>query len=110
MAKIGNLILTGESKEKYDFDVYPINTNFRSIGAVYYISKRIEKSDGTVSHEAIYIGQTGNISERLENHNKEDCFNRYDVNCISIHRKDNESDRFSVEADLIRAYNPPCNE
>lgn len=109
MAKIGNLTLTGKSKQKYDFDVYPINTNFKSIGAVYYISKRTKKSDGTRNHEKIYIGQTGDISERFDNHHKENCFNLHGANCISICQNNNENDRFNMETDLIQQYNPPCN-
>lgn len=109
MAKLGTLTLIGESGQEYQFDVYPIDTSFNSLGAVYYISKRDRKSDGKGSHTKIYIGQTGDLSERFDNHHKADCFTSHSANCISILLESNESNRFKIETDLVRAYNPPCN-
>ncbi len=109
MAKIGTLTLTGASDIKYAFNVYPYGTEFKAIGAVYYISKRTEKADGTGSHDKIYIGETGDLSERFDNHHKEPCFKMYNANCISIHQESNENKRLIIEEDLIDAYNPPCN-
>lgn len=109
MAKIGTLTLTGASGTKYAFNVYLYGTNFNAVGAVYCISKRTEKTDGTGSHTKIYIGETGDMSERFDNHHKEFCFKRHNANCISIHREDNEDKRLNIEEDLIDAYNLPCN-
>ena len=109
MKKIGTLTLTGASGTKYAFDVYPYGTEFNAIGAVYYISKRTEKADGTGSHDKIYIGETGDLSERFDNHHKEPCFKMHSANCISIHQESNENKRLIIEEDLIDAYNPPCN-
>ena len=107
--------LTGESGQEYKFDVYtfdvyPIDTDFEPLGAIYCISKRVEKSDGTGRHTTIYIGQTGDLSERFDNHHKEDCFKLHNANCISIHFKSKKSNRLEIETDLIGAYNPPCND
>ena len=109
MAKIGTLTLTGASGTKYTFNVYPYDTEFKAIGAVYYISKRTEKTDGSGSHAEIYIGETGDLSERFDNHHKEPCFKKHNANCISIHQESNEDKRLKIEEDLIDAYNPPCN-
>lgn len=110
MVKIGTLTLTGASGTKYAFNVYPYDTEFKAIGTVYYISKRTEKADGTGSHDKIYIGETGDLVERFDNHNKEPCFFMHSANCISIHQESNENKRLIIEEDLIDAYNPPCNE
>lgn len=109
MTKIGTLTLIGDSGAKYEFNVYPYGTKFKAIGAVYYISKRTEKADGTGSHDKIYIGETGDLSERFDNHHKEPCFKMHNANCISIHQESNEDKRLIVEEDLIDARNPPCN-
>ena len=109
MAKLGTLPLTGQSGQDYNFDVYAWGSQFTAVGAVYYISKRTEKSDGTGSHDKIYVGQTSDLSERFDNHHKANCFQRNNVNAISLYLENNESARLSIEEDLINALNPPCN-
>ncbi len=109
MAKIGTITLTGSSGKKYKFNIYPYSTQFETVGAVYYISKRTEKADGSGSHSKIYIGQTGDLSERFDNHHKESCFKKHGANCISIHQEPDEDKRIEIEQDLIDAYDPPCN-
>jgi hypothetical protein len=110
MAKIGTLTLTGASGNQYSFNVYPTDTGFKSMGAVYYISKRIEKEDGTGTHTKIYIGQTGDLSERFDSHHKESCFKKHNANCVSILQESSEKTRLEIEGDLIEAYTPPCND
>jgi predicted GIY-YIG superfamily endonuclease len=109
MAMIGTLTLTGESGTEYTFNVYPYSTEFKAIGAVYYISKRTENSEGKGSHTKIYVGQTGDLSERFDNHHKEDCFIKNSANCKSVLTEEDEDRRFEIETDLVIALNPPCN-
>jgi hypothetical protein len=109
VSKIGTLILTGASGTDYKFNVYPYGTEFKEMGAVYYISKRTEKPDGSGSHSKIYIGQTGDLSERFDDHHKEPCFKKNNANCHSIHSETDERKRLNIEKDLIDALNPPCN-
>ena len=109
MIKIGTITLRGLSGNKYDFNVYKWGTGFKGFGAVYYISKRVVKSDGTVSHKKIYIGQTGNMSDRFDDHHKAQCFVDNGVNSISIHQDDDKDSRLEKEADLISTHEPPCN-
>lgn len=110
MTKLGTITLTGKSEREYEFDMYPIDTNFKSTGVVYYISNRIEKQDGTGRHTAVYIGQTEDASKRFSNHHKESCFKKNNANCISVYQESNENDRLDIETDLTRAYDPPCND
>ncbi len=110
MGKISIITLTGESGNKYNFNVYPIDTDFKPIPVVYYISKRTEDSDGSGRHSQIYIGQTSDASERFDNHHKAQCFINDNANCVSIHGDSSEKSRLAKEADLINAYNPPCND
>ena len=109
MEKTATLILTGALGIKYTFNVYPYGTKFKAIGAVYYISKRTEKADGTGSHDKIYIGETEDLSVRFDNHHKEPCFKMHNANCISIYQESDEEKRLIIEKDLIDALNPPCN-
>lgn len=109
MAKIGKLDLTGASGTTYTFDVYPYDTNFKAIAAVYYISKRTEKADGRGSHAAIYVGETEDLSARFDGHHDEACFKKNDANCKSILKEASEKRRLEIEADLVSSLNPPCN-
>jgi len=109
MAKISDLTLTGKSGKKYDFEVYSIDTAFNEVAAVYAVTKRYKNSSNEFKHTVIYIGQTDNLKERHDNHHKEECFKRNDANCICVHQDSNEKSRLAKEADLIAAYDPPCN-
>ena len=109
MTKLATLTLTGASGREYAFNVYPFNTQFAEVAAVYAVTKRYKKSDGAWAHEVEYVGQTSNLPERFEDHHKAGCFTRHGANCVCVHRDDNEASRLVKEADLIEAYDSPCN-
>jgi len=109
MAKLGTITLKGQSGAEYKFNVYDWGTNFDDIGAVYYISNRYKDNVGAWTHTKIYIGQTGDLSERFDNHHKAECFEDHNANAISVHKEENENSRLILEEDLIEALNPPCN-
>jgi len=104
------LELTGASGRKYAFLVYPWGTPFKTIGGVYAITCAITNQTGGQIHTIIYVGQTGDLSERFDNHHKVGCFGRHSANRICVHVQGNEQTRLAIESDLIAAYNPPCNE
>jgi predicted GIY-YIG superfamily endonuclease len=109
MAKLGNLEIVGQSGTKYSFEVYPYDTSWKEIGAVYLVTKRTAKLDGSGTHTFIYVGQTDNLKERHENHHRADCFTRHGMNCLCVHVEQNEKTRLAIEADLLAAHNWPCN-
>ena len=109
MIKIGTIRLRGLSGNKYDFNVYEWGTRFHGFGAVYYISKRVVKFGGSVSHKKIYIGQADDMSVRFDVHHKAQCFKDNGVNAISVHQDDDKDSRLEKEADLIGAHDPVCN-
>ena len=78
MAKLGTITLKGQSGADYEFDVYTWGADFNNVGAVYYISNRYVDSDSGWTHTDIYIGQTGDLSDRFDNHHKAQCFVDYD--------------------------------
>lgn len=109
MAKIADANFTGKSGQTYSFQVYAWGTGFKSLGAVYAITKRVV-TNGKGHHTFIYFGHTGDLSERFDDHHKDNCFTRNDVNCICILLESNEATRLAIETDLIRAHNTPCND
>ncbi len=109
MAKLADLTLKGCSGKEYTFGVYTIDTTFKAIGGVYYISKRTV-SNNKGSHHKIYIGITEDLSARFNNHHKASCFKKYNANCISVLVENIKSNREEIERDLLCNYNFPCNE
>lgn len=105
MATTTVIALTGASGTTYDFEVYRWGTNFNPIGAVYAVLKL--RTDGR--YEVIYIGQTGDLSERFDNHHKARCFNLHGRTHVGVHRESAERRRLLIEKDLGDNYQPPCN-
>jgi hypothetical protein len=110
MAKYGTVTYTGKSGKKYEFTAYSWDTEFKeNYGAVYFITKRSPNNDGGNSHTRIYVGQTGDLSERFDDHHKANCFSSKGANCKCIYGESNKESRLAIERDLIEAYDPPCN-
>lgn len=109
MSKLRTIVFTGASGARYQFDIYSWDTEFNAVGAVYFITRRTV-SRGKSSHQRIYVGETGDLSTRFDNHHKVDCFEEYQANCKCIHRDGNKRSRLAKEEDLIENYNPPCND
>ena len=109
MSKIGTITLTGKSKERYMFNVYPRDDEFNAIGAVYFMTHRREDKDGGGKHAFIYVGETGDLSDRPLNHERKKCFDNHDANCVLIHAESKRARRLEIETDLREAYDPPCN-
>jgi hypothetical protein len=79
------------------------------VACVYYVSKRTPKPEGGGTHAHIYIGETQDIKDRFANHHCQECFERHGYNCISILQESNAQRRLTIESDLVRALDPPCN-
>ena len=96
----------GASGAAYTFYVYPWGTTFKKLGGVYLV---LRKSVQNGKYDVLYIGQTGDLSERFDNHHKKSCFDRNGKTHIAIKLEASESKRLYIESDLIKNYNPPCN-
>ena len=111
MSILNTLILTGTSGKEYNFNVYPLDTQFKAVGAVYYISKRTVESNGQVHHECLYIGQTKDLSKQFQGNQRNACFDQLSANCISTHYEENEHVRLAIETDLINVHACiPCKQ
>ena len=98
---------TGNSGREYDFELHPIGTAFNAVGACYIFTK------GTLltGWEAIYIGQTKDLSQRFDNHHAMLCIMENGATHIAVHTLDmgDPVARALVENDLLTNRNPPCN-
>jgi hypothetical protein len=108
MSKLGTITLTGASGKKYEFAVYPRSDTFKAMGAVYVQSKR-EIENGKKVHTFIYVGQTGDLSDRPLNHHRKACFDREGANSILLHLESNKDARLKIETDIMNGYDMPCN-
>lgn len=100
-----SITLKGRSGAMYQFSLYPWGTPFTTVGGVYAVLRR--DPDG---YAVIYVGQTGNLSERFDAHHRAACFDRHRKSHIAVLAEGSEQRRLTIEKDLINGYNPPCNQ
>lgn len=111
MADLGTVTFEGQSGRQYEFRIYTLDTPFKALGGVYGMLHRYSKPDGNGYYaNPIYFGETGDLSSRFDNHHRQACFNRNGVNCIAVHLDGDSPSRLSKETDLIRRWNPTCNQ
>jgi hypothetical protein len=110
MPDLDTVTCHGSSGADYSFSVYAWGARFKAVGAVYVVSQRRQRQNGVWSYTPIYIGETGDLSERFDDHHKAACIARHDPNCLCIHRESSQRARLQKEADLILKYAPPCND
>ena len=105
MASEGKVTVTGVSGTKYEFEVYPWGTQFKPLGGLYLVLRK----EPTGRYTLLYIGQTGDLSERFDNHHKVDCFNRNGKTHIVVRLESFEQRRLAIESDLIQGNRTTCN-
>jgi predicted GIY-YIG superfamily endonuclease len=104
MSKITTENWEGISHKSYSFNVYTIDTSFKEIGAIYIFTK----DDGR-NYTAIYIGETENLKEQFDNHERMDEILENGATKIHIHSDDVEKTRKLKEEDLIKRWKPLLN-
>lgn len=101
------ITFTGSSGAKYTFNIYSISDlgTFNEVQGVYIFTRENDNR-----HRALYIGETGDASDRLTtSHEKLPCVEENDGSHICLMTTSNEGERMAAETDLIRAYSPVCN-
>ena len=96
----------GASGTSYRFTVYPWGTNFNPVSAVYLI---LRKEYPSGSYTILYVGQTGDLSDRFNNHHKQQCFDSNRKSHIGVLMEGSEPRRLNIEADLLGYYQTACN-
>jgi len=109
MAKLGVMKLEGTSGAVYRFQIYPWATRFKAIGAVYFVTRRLAKTNGGFHHKRVYLGQTPDLSEGFDKHSQKDFFRKHAVNCVCVYRENDASQRSKVEQDLLAKHKTILN-
>ena len=97
------------SGKTYDFSVHDIGSPLIAVPACYIFTKVNPASGGWVP---IYIGQTSDLSRRVESHHKLSCISRNGATHICAYTRQMSSliARLSLERDLLSVYRTPCND
>lgn len=101
MSSIGSINAKGKSGVPYSFALYPMNTDFKPLGAVYIFLR---------GNDPVYVGVTKDLSTRFDGHHKAREILRHRADRLGILLEANESRRLAIEADLLANYAWPCNE
>jgi len=107
MAEERTMNWKGKSGKEYKYWIWDINTRFESASANYIFAKETSPNN----FQAIYIGETGDISERFENHEKWGCITKYGATHVHTHKSSPEKkDRCVEESDLLAIRTTSCND
>jgi len=97
----------GESGTEYEYEVYPLNTVFRSLPGNFIYAKQ-DPEGGWIP---IYIAQTRDLHQRLEGHvSLQDAVGNGATHLHAHYCSVGQGARCSEERDLILRYHPVCND
>lgn len=105
MAAADKVVASGASGAQHEFGVYPWGTTFNAVGGLYLVLRK----QLTGNYDLLYVGQTGDLSERFDNHHKQPSFDRHGKTHIAVNGEGVARTRLAIEADLIRKHQPICN-
>ncbi len=107
MSETQTISWPGKSGKTYVYWIYPIGHGMHEKAGNYLFAKETKPGNWL----PVYIGQTKNLDQRLENHEKEECATRNGATHIHAHlNADGEAVRKAEERDLILHWQPVCNE
>ena len=104
--RIGSVEFNGKSGEKYRFEVWPMETRFKPVAAVYFVTKR-EVTVGVFNragHEHLYLGHTSDLSGPLGTEAQLAWFSTKGANCLCIYSAGSEAQRAAIQRDLESVY------
>lgn len=112
MASFGNILFSGRSGSKYRFHVWPLETRFKPLAGVYFVTRRVyaNRNYRVASHEGVYIGQTSNLAALFETEAMLQRFRKHGANCICVCPIADEGQRLATEQDLLASNRTPCND
>ena len=97
---------TGASGKKYKYGIFDLGTEFSKMDGNYIFAR-----EANGRHSPIYVGETGDLSERFDNHHKMPCIKRGGATHIHAHGSYGGAEtRRAEEQDLIAYLHPPCND
>lgn len=100
------IIWDGKSGNNYKYWIHVIEVEFKASPGNYVFAKKT--LDGRF--RPIYVGETGDLSERFDNHHKMGCIKNAGATHICVHTSGNDDTvRRAEEADIIEKWQPSCN-
>lgn len=106
MADLGKIMWRGRSGREYRYSIYQIGANLEAGPGNYIFTE--ETTPGTFL--PVYIGQSADLSERLDRLEVMPCIRRNRAVFIHVRLNDEgQKARIAEANDLIALWNPPCN-
>ncbi len=97
----------GASGTTYGHWIRPIGTGFENEAGNYIYAKKTEAN----GWQPVYVGQTSSLRDRLVDPEKEACATRNGATHIHAHTSGGGEDkRLAEQFDLIKKWNPVCND
>ena len=108
----GAITFTGKSGLQYPFHIWSLDTQFKPIGGVSFITQR--KADKAKqlrpSHNPIFIGQTQDLAQSFNAQPLPERFMKFGANCLCVHLDEDPERRAGIEKDLLSVYRTDCND
>ena len=101
------ILWKGQSGEEYKYWISEIDSTYKHVAGNYILVKETEPN----TFNPLYIGESGDLADRLPGHEKWPCANSHGVTHVCSHTNNSgESVRRQEEVDLIAEWQPPCND
>ena len=91
-APVGTITLT-DGRNSYEFNIWLRSQRFNAIGVVYVMARKTADNN----YNVIYVGQTGDASQRPFNHHRKECFDRHGADYVFLRTEPNGRRRFEIE-------------
>lgn len=105
--KIGEAVFRGK-KSIYNFEMFPLGTEFEDFPSVYLITRRKTDAKGKGHHALICIGQSESTNDELKKHAKGKHVKKLNANVVCVMVSENEKSRLKIEEDLRAAHIFDC--
>lgn len=110
MGKLSTATLTDASDNRYQFDVYTMDSMFREgYPGVYMIARRYKLEDGQFTLEPLFVGESADLSTLYGYHPQQACIQKHGGNCKCIYHVKSKEKREAIVENLIAALGPHCN-
>ena len=97
----------GQSGKEYPYQIYPIASSFPAVPGNYIYAKVSETGEWV----PLFIAQTRNLNQRLEDEDKQGYAMQNGTTHILVHISDQgQAARCSEEHDLVLRWQPICND
>ena len=97
----------GASGKEYTYRIYPAGASFKSVPGNFILAREYEPGEWV----PLYIGQTRDLSQRLEGHGHQESALQKGATHLHMHLSTaGQAARCEEERDLIRRWQPFCNE